>query len=80
MYSFPLTDSRAKIGAKSAVLQSVNDGAFVTGSPAFEHADWRRASVVFRQLPRLKKRLEELERLVSELEGKLAANGTETDR
>jgi len=71
---------RAKIGAKSAVLQSVDADAFVTGHPAFAHTDWRRASVVFRQLPALKKRLEELERLVADLEAKLAAGRTETDR
>jgi UDP-3-O-[3-hydroxymyristoyl] glucosamine N-acyltransferase len=70
----------AKIGAKSAVLQSVDAGAFVTGHPAFDHADWRRASVVFRQLPALKKRLEELAQQVAELEEKLAACRTETDR
>jgi UDP-3-O-[3-hydroxymyristoyl] glucosamine N-acyltransferase len=70
----------AKIGAKSAVLQSVDANAFVTGNPAFDHADWRKASIVFRQLPALKKRLGELERLVAELEEKLAASRTETDR
>jgi UDP-3-O-[3-hydroxymyristoyl] glucosamine N-acyltransferase len=70
----------AKIGAKSAVLQSVDAGSFVTGHPAFEHSDWRKASIVFRQLPALKKRLDELERLVAELEEKLAACRTETDR
>jgi UDP-3-O-[3-hydroxymyristoyl] glucosamine N-acyltransferase len=69
-----------KIGAKSAVLQSVEPDEFVTGHPAFEHADWRRASVVFRQLPALKKRLDELEHQVAELEARLAACRTETDR
>jgi len=69
-----------KIGAKSAVLQSVEPDAFVTGHPAFEHAEWRRASVVFRQLPALKKRLDELEHQVAELEERLAACRTETDR
>ena len=70
----------AKIGAKSAVLQSVAAEEFVTGHPAFEHADWRRASIVFRRLPALKKRLDELEHQVAELEEKLAACRTETDR
>lgn len=65
--------ARAKIGAKSAVLQSVGAGEFVTGHPAFEHAEWRKASVVFRQLPSLKKRIEELEHKLVELEEKLAA-------
>ena len=65
--------ARAKIGAKSAVLQSVDAGAFVTGHPAFDHTDWRKASVVFRQLPAMKKRVEELEQRIAELEEKLAA-------
>jgi UDP-3-O-[3-hydroxymyristoyl] glucosamine N-acyltransferase len=64
---------KAIVGAKSAVLQSVAAGAFVTGSPAFPHADWRKASVVFRQLPSMKKRIEELEQRIVELEEKLAA-------
>jgi len=70
----------AKIGAKSAVLQSVEAGEFVTGHPAFEHAAWRKASVVFRQLPALKRRLIELEHQVAELEEKLAACRTEMNR
>jgi UDP-3-O-[3-hydroxymyristoyl] glucosamine N-acyltransferase len=70
----------AKIGAKSAVLQSVDAGSFVTGHPAFDHADWRKASVVFRQLPALKKRVEELEQRIAELEEKLAACPPPADR
>ncbi|HZR24796.1 MAG TPA: UDP-3-O-(3-hydroxymyristoyl)glucosamine N-acyltransferase [Vicinamibacterales bacterium] len=62
----------AKVGAKSAVLQSVDANGFVTGSPAIDHNDWRRASVVYRQLPTLKKRVEELEQRIAELEEKLA--------
>src|SRR5207245_1676597 len=52
----------AKVGAKSAVLQSVGARAFVTGSPAFDHAEWRKASVLFRRLPSFTKRIPELER------------------
>jgi UDP-3-O-[3-hydroxymyristoyl] glucosamine N-acyltransferase len=70
----------AMIGAKSAVLQSVEAGSFVTGHPAFDHADWRKASVVFRQLPSLKKRVEELEQRIAELEEKLAACPPPADR
>src|SRR6185369_1564930 len=70
----------ATIGAKSAVLQSVDAGGFVTGHPAIDHADWRKASVVFRQLPALKKRVEELTQRITELEGKLAACQTPSDR
>ena len=39
---------------------SVEAGAFVSGSPAIAHRDWRKASVVFRHLPSMKKRLEAL--------------------
>jgi UDP-3-O-[3-hydroxymyristoyl] glucosamine N-acyltransferase len=63
---------RAKVGAKSAVLQSVEADGFVTGHPAIDHTEWRKASVVFRQLPTLKKRVEELEQRIAELEEKLA--------
>lgn len=70
----------AKIGAKSAVLQSVEADEFVTGHPAFAHAEWRKASIVFRQLPSLKKRIDELEHKITELEEKLAASRPETDR
>jgi UDP-3-O-[3-hydroxymyristoyl] glucosamine N-acyltransferase len=64
----------AKVGAKSAVLQSVEAGGFVTGHPAMDHKNWRKASVIFRQLPTLKKRVEELEQRIAELEEKLATS------
>jgi UDP-3-O-[3-hydroxymyristoyl] glucosamine N-acyltransferase len=70
----------AIVGAKSAVLQPVDAGAFVTGHPAFPHAEWRKASVVFRRLPSMKKRLEELEQRIVELEEKLAVCQTPKDR
>ena len=70
----------AIVGAKSAVLQSVNAGEFVTGHPAFAHADWKKASVIFRTLPALKKRIDELERAIADLEEKLAACRIRSDR
>ena len=63
---------RAKIGAKSAVLQPVEADGFVTGIPAIDHSEWRKASVIFRQLPSLKKRVDELQQRIAELEEKLA--------
>jgi UDP-3-O-[3-hydroxymyristoyl] glucosamine N-acyltransferase len=65
--------ARAAIGGKSAVFQSVDAGAFVIGYPAIPHADWKKASVVTRQLPSMKKRLEELEQRIADLEATLAA-------
>jgi UDP-3-O-[3-hydroxymyristoyl] glucosamine N-acyltransferase len=72
--------ARTIVGAKSAVLQSVDAGSFVTGHPAIDHVDWRKAAVVFRQLPALKKRVEELEQQIAALQEKLAAWQTPTDR
>src|SRR5471032_1833835 len=63
--------NKAMVGAKSAVLRPVDAAAFVTGHPAFPHAEWKKSSVVFRQLPQMKKRLEELEQRIGELEEKL---------
>jgi len=63
---------RTKIGAKSAVLQPVEADAFVSGIPAIDHSEWRKASVIFRQLPSLKKRVDELQQRIAELEEELA--------
>jgi len=71
----------AMIGAKSAVLQPVAEGAFVTGHPAIPHARWRKASVLFRRLPSFKRRVEQLEQRIAELEETLAAwQRPKTDR
>ena len=64
--------ARAKIGAKSAVLQPVEADGFVTGIPAIDHSEWRKASVIFRQLPSLKKRVDELQQRIAALEEELA--------
>jgi UDP-3-O-[3-hydroxymyristoyl] glucosamine N-acyltransferase len=64
--------SGAMIGAKSSVTRSLDPGEFVTGNPAIDHQEWRKGSVIFRQLPALKKRVEELEQQIAELEEKLA--------
>ena len=55
-------------------------GAFVIGYPAIEHTDWKKAAVVLRQLPSMKKRIEELEQRIAELEEKPAACQTPSDR
>ncbi|HEV3139671.1 MAG TPA: UDP-3-O-(3-hydroxymyristoyl)glucosamine N-acyltransferase [Vicinamibacterales bacterium] len=62
---------RVKIGAKSAVLQSIEADGFATGIPAIDHSEWRKASVIFRQLPSLKKRVDELQQRIAELEEEL---------
>ncbi len=62
----------ARVGAKSAVLHSVEPGGFVTGHPAIEHPEWKKAAVAFRHLPAMKRRIEELEHRLAELEEKLS--------
>ena len=54
--------------AQSGIPNSVEPGAYVSGSPAMPHRDWLKASAVYRQLPALRKRIAELERRLSELE------------
>jgi UDP-3-O-[3-hydroxymyristoyl] glucosamine N-acyltransferase len=61
-----------RVGAKSAVLQSVGDGEFVTGHPAIDHGEWRKASAIFRRLPSIRKRVDDHERRLAALEEQLA--------
>ena len=65
---------------QSGLTKSVAPGEFMTGYPAIPNREWRKASVIFRQLPALKKRIEELERRIAELQEKLAECQTPTDR
>jgi UDP-3-O-[3-hydroxymyristoyl] glucosamine N-acyltransferase len=47
---------------QSGVTNSVDPGRFVTGYPAIDNRAWRKASVVFAQLPALRERLKAVER------------------
>ena len=46
---------------QSGVTNSVDAGAMIAGYPAIEAREWRRSAAVFRRLPELKKRIEDLE-------------------
>ena len=60
-----------KIGAKSGIPGDVkNENAILFGYPAFEHKDFIRSFVVFKKLPELKSKIEELEKLVEQLKHK----------
>jgi UDP-3-O-[3-hydroxymyristoyl] glucosamine N-acyltransferase len=65
---------------QSGLTKSVEPGEFMTGYPAIPNREWRKASVIFRQLPALKKRIEELEQRLAELQEKLAECQTLLDR
>jgi UDP-3-O-[3-hydroxymyristoyl] glucosamine N-acyltransferase len=62
-----LGDGVKAIG-QSGITNSVDSGAFVSGYPAIDNLEWRKASVVFRTLPEMRKRLKELERRLEALQ------------
>ena len=57
--------------AQSGIPNSVEAGAYVSGSPAIPHKDWLKSSAVYRGLPALRKRVAEMARRLAELEEKL---------
>jgi UDP-3-O-[3-hydroxymyristoyl] glucosamine N-acyltransferase len=66
--------------AQTGVPNSVEAGAFISGYPAIANRDWLKASAVFRHLPALRKRVVELEARLAELEEKLEACRTPSER
>src|SRR5688572_12884803 len=64
-----LTIGRGAVAVgQSGVTNSLEGGAMVAGYPAIDARQWRRASVVFKRLPELKRRIEELEARLAELD------------
>ncbi len=53
---------RVMVGAQSGIAKDVHKGLIVSGSPVFAHRDWLRASLIFKKLPDLEKRLRLLEK------------------
>ena len=52
-----------KIAAQSGIGQSITQkGAIIQGSPAFDIGDYKRSYVIFRQLPKIKKMIDRLEK------------------
>ncbi|OFW01572.1 MAG: UDP-3-O-(3-hydroxymyristoyl)glucosamine N-acyltransferase [Acidobacteria bacterium RIFCSPLOWO2_02_FULL_68_18] len=57
-----LTVGRGSVAVgQSGVTKSLPPGSMVAGYPAIESSAWRKASVIFKRLPELKRRIEELE-------------------
>jgi UDP-3-O-[3-hydroxymyristoyl] glucosamine N-acyltransferase len=52
---------------QSGVTNSLEPGERVAGYPAIDNGRWRRASVIFKQLPELKKRIDALEAEIEKL-------------
>jgi UDP-3-O-[3-hydroxymyristoyl] glucosamine N-acyltransferase len=58
----------ARVGAQSGVAHDVPDAATVSGSPAFDHREWLKASAAYAQLGELAREIRRLRRRVDELE------------
>ena len=59
---------RVKAAARSAIFASVEEGAFVSGTPAIDSDEWKKSSAVFRKLPEMRRELRALEERLLALE------------
>lgn len=59
------------VGGKGGVTGNIASGSLVSGTPAFSHKEWLRASAIFTKLPELKKTVASLDQRLQELEEKL---------
>lgn len=67
--------------AQSGIGGDVEEGAIISGSPAFDAGDWRRAITAFQKLPGMVKRIRQLERRLEEIEkGRGTANQDEREK
>ena len=60
---------------QSGVTKSLPPGVMVAGYPAIESREWRKASVLFRKLPELKRRIDELEAVLGALTAREPRSG-----
>ncbi len=61
---------RSVVGAKSGVARDIPAASVFSGFPAIPHGQWLRAQNLYAKLPELKKKIEELEKIVRGLEEK----------
>jgi UDP-3-O-[3-hydroxymyristoyl] glucosamine N-acyltransferase len=61
---------RVKASAKTGITGNVPADSFITGYPHMDNLEWRKAYVVFRRLPEMRKQLSALEERLAALEGK----------
>lgn len=59
--------NEVKIGAQSGVTSSLKDGELVLGSPAHNFSETRRSMIIYKKLPEMYTRLNELEKALNEL-------------
>jgi UDP-3-O-[3-hydroxymyristoyl] glucosamine N-acyltransferase len=61
---------RAKASAKTGITGNVPADSFITGYPHMDNLEWRKAYVVFRRLPEMRKQLADLESRLAALEAR----------
>ena len=61
---------RVKVAAKTGIIASIDPDTSMSGHPMMETSEWRRAHVVVRKLPEMRKQLKELEDRLAALEEK----------
>lgn len=61
---------RVKLAAKTGVTGSIDADGYMSGYPSLDTHEWRRANVVFRKLPEMRKQLKDLERRLAAMEEK----------
>jgi UDP-3-O-[3-hydroxymyristoyl] glucosamine N-acyltransferase len=65
------------VGAQSGVGHDLASNQAYSGSPAFPHRGWLRASTVFPKLPEMRKTLIEIEKRLTKIEESLFSEGKE---
>ena len=63
---------QVKVGGHSGVTNNVQDGKSMMGYPAFEHAQFARASVIFKKLPEMYREMDTLKKEIELLKQQLA--------
>jgi len=61
---------RVMLAAKTGVTGNIDAGSYMSGYPMMDTQEWRRAHVVVRKLPEMRKQLLDLEERLKKLEGK----------
>ena len=64
---------------QSGVTRSLAAGAMVAGYPAIDSREWRKASVIFRRLPEMRRRIDELEARLEALTARAGRAGESSE-
>ena len=60
---------RVRVAAQSGIGSNIENGSTVQGSPAFKISEYKRSYVIYRNLPQLQKRIDQLEKELERLRG-----------